>query len=187
MCSLAFSILPSPDTNDHEIRPLIDGEDILGKDFLGLDPPVFFNQETLTKGGYILIGRCTCGEAGCGNYGVTVELDREKVFWKDDSGLNLGFDRQAYESTIEAARNDHSWEDIKRRVERLTSVILHESQTKDGYIFDWASARIGENKITLSFSKDGFQQLFELAWDGRSDNNVEESAGKFLRETLKTL
>lgn len=184
MNKLSFSILPSLETIDHEIRILIDGDDILGKEFLGLDPPVFFNQESLTNGGYMLIGRCTCGEASCGSYGVTVVLDQDKVFWNDDSGLSLFFDIQAYESTIEVAKNDQSWEDIKRRVERLTSVILNKSQTKDGYIFDWASARIGENKITLSYNKDGFQKLFELAWDGRSENNVEQTARKFLIENL---
>lgn len=186
MNQLSFIILPSPETNDHEIRILIDGEDILGKDFLGLDPPVFFNQDNLTKGGYMLIGRCTCGEAGCGSYGVTVELDQDKVFWNDDCGLNLVFNKQAYVSTVESVRNDHSWEDIKRRVERLATDILKKSQTKEGYFFDWASARIGENIITLSYRKDGFQKLFEIAWDGRSDNKVEENARKFLCEALKT-
>lgn len=181
---LSFIISPSHETNDHEIRILIDGEDILGKDFLGLDPPVFFNQENLTKGGYMVIGRCTCGEAGCSSYGVTVELDQDKVFWKDDSGLSLVFDRQTYESTVETARNDHSWEDIKRRVERLTSVVLNKSQTKDGYIFDWASARIEEYKIMLSYSKNGNQKLLDISWDGRTEDNVKETARKFITEKL---
>lgn len=164
---LSFTILPSPTSKDHEIRILIDGEDIIGKDFLGPDPPVFLKQANLLKGGYILIGRCTCGEAGCGSCGVTVMLDKDMVLLKDDSGLNLVFDRQAYEYTIEAAKNDHSWEDIKRKVERLTTEILNNSRTKDNYIFDWASARITENKITLSYRKDRFQKLFDIAWDGK--------------------
>ncbi len=181
---LSFTILSSPTTNDHEIRVLIDGVDILGKDFLGLDPPIFFNKHNLTEGGYIMIGRCTCGEAGCSSYGVTVVLDQDKVFWKDDSRVNLVFDRLAYETTIEAAKNDHSWEDIKRKVERLATDILKQYQTKDGYIFDWASARIEEYKIMLSYSKNGNQKLLDIAWDGRTEDNVEDAARKFLSENL---
>jgi len=37
---LSFKILPSPSTNDHELRILIDDQD-----FLGIDPPSFFSQD----------------------------------------------------------------------------------------------------------------------------------------------
>jgi hypothetical protein len=42
---LSFKILPSPSTNDHELRILIDDQDFLGKDYLGIDPPSFFSQD----------------------------------------------------------------------------------------------------------------------------------------------
>ena len=55
--SLAFAICPSPETNDHELRILVDGDDILARveDTMGLDPPDFFEQPALLCGGPLLI------------------------------------------------------------------------------------------------------------------------------------
>lgn len=60
-------MLPNPETNDSEVRILIDDNDFLGNDYLGLDPPVFFDQQTFFQAGELMIGRCTCGCEGCFN------------------------------------------------------------------------------------------------------------------------
>lgn len=185
MNKLSFKILPSPETNDHEIRVLIDGEDFLGNDYLGLDPPSFFNQNNLDKNGELIAGRCSCGEEGCCDFIITVTLNDKTVSWTNNNGLNLLFDKGDYNSTINDVKNDHSWEDIKRKVERLTTDILKHSQTKDNYHFNWASARIKDKQITLSYSKNGDQKLFDIGWDGQSENNVEEFARQFFRDNLK--
>jgi len=185
MNKLSFNILPNPDANDHETRILVDEEDFLGNDFLGLDPPSFFSQDNFEKNGELMVGRCTCGVEGCCDFPVTVLFNENTVSWTDKYGLNLVFDRTDYNSSISRAKNDHSWEDIKRKVERLTTNILQHTQTKDNYIFNWASARIKDNQITLSFSKNGDQKLFDIVWDGQTDANVIQSAERFLKENLR--
>ena len=185
MNKLSFHILPSPESNDHEIRILIDNEDFLGNDYLGLDPPSFFSQDNLEKDGEIMVGRCTCGVEGCGDYPLKVVINQENVLWTNNNGLNLIFERQDYHRSICEAKNDYSWEDIKRTVERLTTNILKHSQTKDNYNFNWASARIKDKQITLSYSKNSYQKLFEIGWDGQSENNVEENARQFIKDKLK--
>jgi len=40
MNKISFSINPCVETNDHEVRIFIDGEDLFKADTLGLDPPV---------------------------------------------------------------------------------------------------------------------------------------------------
>ena len=94
MNKLSFNILPSPESNDHEIRILINDEDFLGRDYLGLDPPSFFSQYNLDKNGEVMIGRCTCGVEGCGDYSVTVVVNHDNVLWTNNNGLNLIFEIQ---------------------------------------------------------------------------------------------
>lgn len=185
MNKLSFNIVPSPESNDHEIRILIDNEDFLGNDYLGLDPPSFFSQGNFDKNGELMIGRCTCGVEGCCDFPVTVVVSQGNVLWTHNNGLNLIFERHDYDISIEKAKNDYSWEDIKRKVERLTTNILKQSQTKDNYDFNWASARINDKKITLSYSKNGDQKLFDIDWDGQSDKNVVFNAKQFFKDKLK--
>lgn len=184
MNKLSFNILPSPETNDHEVRILIDNDDLLGRDYLGLDPPFFFDQDNFGKNGELMIGRCTCGVEGCSDYPVIVRVAENNVSWTDNNGLNLLFDKEDYSDSIKKAQNDHSWEDIKRRVERLTIDVLKHSKTKDNYYFNWASARINDKKITLSYNKNGDQKLFNIVWDGQTESHVMENAEQFLKENL---
>jgi len=79
---LSFKFSASPNTNDHEVRPLVDGMDFLqldDEDLIGLDPPVFFKQDALLNGGTLFVGRCACGEIGCDNRAITVEILNDKV------------------------------------------------------------------------------------------------------------
>ena len=45
----------SPESNDHQVRFLVDGADILarsaGGPYVGIDPPEFFQQRSLAEGG----------------------------------------------------------------------------------------------------------------------------------------
>jgi hypothetical protein len=184
MNNISFNILLSQETNDHETRIFIDNKDFLGSDYLGIDPPSFFSQDNFNKNGELMIGRCTCGVEGCCDYSVTIIANQNKILWTDNNGLNLIFEKSEYDSIITKAKNDYSWEDIKRKVERLTTNILKNSQTKDNYHFDWASARINDSQITLSYNKNGEQKLFEIIWDGQTEDNVEKNANFFLNEIL---
>jgi len=184
MNKISFKILVSAETNDHEVRIFIDNEDFLSDDYLGLDPSSFFGQDNFDKNGELIVGRCTCGVEGCCDYPITVVINQDTLLWTDNNGLHLLFEKQDYYCAINAAKNDYSWEDIKRKVERLTTSILRNSQTKDNYIFNWASTRIKENKITVSFSKNGNQKMFDMVWDGQTDENIIQNAERFLKENL---
>jgi len=183
MNKISFQILPSPETNDHEIRILIDNEDLLGSDYLGIDPAVFFAVEEPDTAGELIIGRCTCGCEGCCDFPIIVTINESTIGWTNSNGLNLLFDKIDYVREFHVAKKDHSWEDIKRRVERLVTNILKNSLVNDNYSFTWASARIKDKNITLSYSKNGTQKLFELDWDGRTEADAEHKAVKFLNNS----
>ena len=186
MCNfISFKILPTIESNDHEVRILIDGNDLLGDDYLGLDPPAFFMQKNLFKTGELMIGRCTCGCEGCSDYPITVYIDVDFINWTDNNGLNLQFEKADYEKSITEAKNNYSWEDVNRRVERFVTELLKNTQTKESYTFDWASARIKEDAITLSYSKNGDQKLFELPWDSEVIETGITNAKYFLESKLK--
>jgi len=185
MNRLSFNIIPSPESNDHQIRILIDNEDWLHDDYLGIDPPRFFQQETFL-GGELLVDRCDCGVEGCCDLIVNVISDKDKIIWTNNDGLNLQFDKAEYLEVFELSKTDFKWEDINRRVERLVTNIFKGSQTIDGLTFDWASCRIENHKVCLSYSKKGFpedfkQEILKIDWDGRTENEVINKADKFLR------
>ncbi len=182
MNTLSFKILPTDESHDHEVRILIDNSDLLGQDHLGIDPPEFFGQLSLETSGQILIGRCSCGVVGCDDYPVTVNIFDDKISWTNNNGLNLEFDKSAYLKTISIAKTDYSWENKERRIERLTSDILKKTKTINDYKFDWTSARIKENVITVSYSKDGQQKLFEFNWDGQTAQSALTGANRFLTQ-----
>jgi hypothetical protein len=182
MNTLSFKILPTDEAHDYEIRILIDDSDILGKDHLGIDPPEFFGQNNLVTSGQILIGRCSCGVVGCDDYPVIVNIFDDKISWTNSNGLNLEFDKPAYLKVISNAKIDHCWESKERRVERLTSDVLKNTKTIIDYKFDWTSARIKENVITVSYSKGGQQKIFEFNWDGVTDESALTGANRFLTQ-----
>jgi len=184
MNTIKFEIYPSGESNDHQIRIIIDDFDFLGNDYLGIDPPSFFVQKNLFGTGELLIGRCTCGCIGCADYPVQVSLSKNSIIWSDSNGLRLEFDKLEYKNAVCITKNDYDWEDENRRVERYVSNLLKQTETKDKYTFDWASARIKKEVITLSYSKQTDQRLFEIVWDGKSMESGIVGAKKFIEETL---
>jgi len=189
MNRLSFNIIPSPESNDHQVRILVDNKDWLRDDYLGIDPPRFFQQETFLSGD-LFVGRCDCGVEGCGDLIVNVQSDNYKIIWTSKDGLNLQFDKAEYSDIIEVSKADFKWEDINRRVERLVTNIFNNSQTIDGLTFDWASCRIENSKVCLSFSKKGFpedfkQEIFNIDWDGKTESDALTRAEKFLRTNYR--
>jgi len=174
----------SPETNDHKASIFVDGKDWLGEEYMGLDPPKLFRQEALLSGGKTLVGRCKCGCEGCDDYLIDVVIDENEVKWKSPNGYLLRFDRPEYESEIFARRNDHSWEDKNRTAERLVDTVFDSVVLSDGWSYDWASARIGEGKITLSFSLNDQQKLIEFGWDTTDPVTAEKRARQIKQEML---
>jgi hypothetical protein len=185
MSTLAFEFVPSPSSKDHQARIRIDGTDWLGEKYLGLDPPQLFRQLSLTAGGNVVVGRCECGCEGCDDVLVDVVREGQVVLWTNAKGLKFRFDQEEYDRVVAAAREDFSWEDTKRTAERLVSGAFVGVRLEGDYLFDWASARIGTGRITLSFSRRGKQKLVGFNWDGRSAEVALISARRFYEENLE--
>ncbi len=179
MNELGLKILACQIANDHEVRILVDGGDWLGNDALGIDPPEFFAQPALLSEGELLVGRCDCGCVGCCDVKVDVLRTECEVVWSNPSGLRLAFDRASFDLTVATAREDTSWEDVRRTAERLVTKELFGTSTADCYTFGWASARIADGTITLSFNRAGDQRLYKFSWDGLSPESALENARGF--------
>ena len=165
---LSFLFGASPETNDHEVRALVDGHDLLGSlvsSGLGIDPPQFFAQKTLRESGSLLIGRCHCGVVGCGDMRVRVEVSGDRVLWHLSNGGSHAFERERYLDAITTAAASTDWETPQRHAERLVAMQDFSAMQDIGYLFQWASARMSHGRLVLSFDFIGTQQLFEIDWD----------------------
>jgi len=184
MNRLDIKCVASPETNDHEACILVDGEDWLGDDYIGLDPPRLFQQETLLCGGRTLVGRCNCGCEGCDDFVVDVVIDGNVVKWQSPKGYLLSFDRTEYESEIVSKCKDHSWEDSNRTAERLVNAVFDSVVLSGGWKFDWSSARMGKGKIAVSLSLNDQQKLVEFGWDPEDPITAEKRAKQLKREMV---
>lgn len=185
MSALSFKFAALPDTNDHEIRPFVDGMDFLqpkGKELIGLDPPIFFKQDALLKGGSLFVGRCSCGEIGCDNRVVTVEISDNKVLWREKNCIVAEFPLSEYIETVRRSAQDTTWESPERTAERLVETVDFANLEESGYVFEWASARIGKGKIVLSFSHHGAQCTFDVGWDGMNPEDAQKQVFRWVRE-----
>ena len=176
--SIALKITPSLETNDHQVRVWIDGEDWLDDNSLGLDPPEFFRQSSLRSSGPLTVGRCKCGVLGCGDTTVEIQRTSKMVTWSNANGMDLAFDLQSYDSEIRRANEDHSWENVYRTAERLANDELSGLEL-DGFRFQWASTRIKPETLSISFLRLDQQRLIEIAWDGISSENARMHARRF--------
>jgi hypothetical protein len=185
MSTLSFDIRPSEESNDHQVRILVDGQDVLGDQYLGLDPPEFFAQFNAPKE-HLLIGRCTCGVVGCSDYSVSVRRSAS-IDWIVGDVVIARFDADEYGRTISAAANDHDWETQGRRIERLIGSQLAGTVTTDGYDFEWASTRLKRSALTLHFVKDKglptyAYRLVDISWDGRTDESALQATRNYAAE-----
>lgn len=191
MNTLSVKVFESHETNDHEARIFVDGADWLGEDYLGLDPPRLFSQSALISGGQARLGRCGCGVEGCDDLTAEVVILGTQVEWRGFRGGPLVFERQRYLAELSRQAGDHSWEDSNRRVERRIDAVFAGCALPSGLVFDWASARIGRGKITLSFSTPGGapgwrQKVVELGWDGEDVAAAERRARTLRAEMMSS-
>lgn len=182
---LTFDIKPSPESTDHQIRIIIDENDWLNKDYLGIDPPEFFRQKTLFEDGELAIGRCICGCVGCDDVLVKTQFFENEVVWITESDTKFFFDQKDYLEVVRNASTDFSWEDLGRTVERLVSKIFDGKLIEKEYLFDWASTRIESKAINLSFTKMGEQKLYKFDWDGKTTDNAVKNARIFYQKYFK--
>ncbi len=172
---LEFSFAASLESNDHELRPLISGTDLLDSlrvGDLGLDPPDFFQQRELLTGGKVLIGRCGCGVVGCGDQGADVEILSDQVIWVLAHGRRVVFNKRQYESALALGASSTTWESLERTAERFVGMLDFSARAERGYIFQWASARIKKGQITLSFVKDAHQVTISVGWNHKNPEDA---------------
>jgi hypothetical protein len=184
-CAISFAFAPSPGTNDDQVLVLADDSDLMkmiGSDGLGVDPPEFFAQSSLLEGGDLLIGRCRCGVIGCGDVRVKVAVTDDSVLWRDINGDIYVFEHAQYSQAIAEAASSIDWESTLRRAERLVSLIDFAPVEETDYRFEWASARIGNGRIVLSFDFAGTQRLFEIDCDHQDPDDAVRNVRRWVLE-----
>jgi hypothetical protein len=187
MNTLSFKFGPAGQWDDHEVRILIDGVDVLKRvdeSGLGLDPDDFFAQPGLLASGDLLIGRCSCGSLGCDDEWVQAVHDAETVSWHSAhpwiSGVS--FNRPEFLSAVAQARADTSWETSERTAERLVSRLDFSAFGRKGMAFEWASGRRDKTKLILCFRRAGEQELMEVEWDHRDPAAAELAVKKLISD-----
>ncbi|MEP4038540.1 hypothetical protein [Pseudophaeobacter sp.] len=173
MNHLTYKIGPAECSNDHEVRLLVDGADVLGADHLGLDPIEFFRFVRPDMAGRVLVGRCGCGCIGCSDVFAEVTIADRHARWQLFN-MTYHFEIAAYRSTLAGVASDHSWEDIGRRVERILTERIRDDNrwaTEDTH-FDWVSTRCSRHQLTYSFSIGGQQVTFATGWDGQTETDA---------------
>jgi hypothetical protein len=158
--TLRLEVRPSPETNDHEVRVLVDGEDLINArwpDMIGLDPDDLLVSPSPLRAGTrhdaTVVARCDCGIVGCGSQEVRVVAQGERVLWRFEEGDELAFAAGAYLTEIECAERDTSWETPDRTAARLVRQgVDRQALARHGLRFDWSSARVAEGRFTVALT-----------------------------------
>jgi hypothetical protein len=175
LCTLRLEVTPSPDTNDHQVRILVDGEDLIAArwpDMIGLDPDALLVAPSPLRpgGGHdATIARCSCGIAGCGSQEARILVDGERVLWRLAESDELAFDGSAYRREIERAERDTGWEPADRTAARLVREgVDRRALAAHGLAYGWASARLDRDRFTVSLTLEPgpFQILVSVPWTG---------------------
>lgn len=194
---IRFLVVPSPDTNDHEVKIFLDGEDFIPKhwpNMMGMDPDDLLSYRHLSaqdEPHEVTVVRCRCGEVGCGSASVRISGQSERVIWDDWKGYTvkplaetLTFDRNQYMQAVEHAIEDHSWETPDRTAARiLTSIVDHNTLAENNLKYQWASGRIRDSILTVSLSgPEGYHQiLVHLDWKEQSAEEIAREAARLLK------
>lgn len=189
---LRIEVRPSPETNDHEVRLLGNGEslvDRLSSGLIGLDPDDLLTYTTCplraeSESHRATIGRCSCGIIGCGSVEVEIRREHDQVVWMAmDSSLQVRFLAAQYDGEVERALQDRTWETPERTAARLISQAVDRAAlAQRGFEFSWASGRCRNGLMTVSLvlTPGPYQVLISVPWDGE---NIEGVVAQF-REIL---
>lgn len=178
-----IAIRPSPETNDHEVCLLADGESLVGQfssGLMGLDPTQLLVEPCLLRADKLphlaVIGRCSCGEVGCGSLEVQIRRESDVVVWSAaDTSRSARFHADQYDAEIERALQDRTWETPERMAARLISEAVDRAAlAKKGFEFEWASGRCKGGTMTVSFelTPGPYQILVELPWNGQDVQSI---------------
>lgn len=176
-------VRPSPETNDHEVC-LFSGDeslvDYFCSEMMGMDPDELLIEPcplgALSAPHIAVIGRCNCGVTGCGSVAVEICREGNLVTWKSsDSHLLVSFIAEQYDTEIERALRDFSWETPDRTAARLIAKAIDRDILRSrGLEFEFASGRCREGRMTVALrGRPGTGQvLVDLPWDGKSAEGI---------------
>ncbi|MFE1174502.1 hypothetical protein [Streptomyces sp. NPDC058773] len=150
-CLTLHVVVPDPPRSGAavEVRPLVDGEDILAGVFTegpGEDPKYLLLPDGPLAPGTepheVRLAEAACTEACCGALYVTIRRDGDHVVWSewrnpDKDGVELPefrFDAREYCAEVERAVADHSWEWPARTVARL---LERDLGARTGWLAQW--------------------------------------------------
>lgn len=176
--TLTIAVEAAIETNDHQARLLIDGKDWLGQEFLGLDPPMLKTELLAEDVRNLTVGRCRCGAVGCSDLNVEIKRTEGSVHWSGHGASSPVFDAVQYDAEVTRFIHDTSWETVGRTAEREIERVFR-GTTIRRFKFDWASTRIQEGLIKLSYSKGDRQRILKFRWDGASVADAIDQAKAF--------
>lgn len=194
---IRFEVVPSPDTNDHEVKIFLDGEEFIPKHWsgmMGMDPDQLLSYRHLSaqdEPHQTTVVRCGCGVVGCGNASVRILAQGDRVVWDDWQGdrgeppaETLVFDRAQYTKAVKHAIEDHSWETPDRTAARiLASIIDYNTLEANDLKYQWASGRCRSGTLTVSLrGPEGYHQiLVHLEWKEQSAEEIAHEAAQLLK------
>jgi hypothetical protein len=180
---LRIEVRPSPETNDHEVRLMADGESLVDRfstGLIGLDPADLLTDScglrAENESHRVTVGRCSCGIVGCGSVEVDIRRDHEQVIWTaTDSSQQVRFPAAQYGAEVERALRDHTWETPERTASRLISQAVDRTVlARRGFEFSWASGRCRDGMMTASLvlTPGPYQVLVSVPWDGENIDGI---------------
>jgi hypothetical protein len=196
--SISFSVFPSPDTNDHEVRLFVDGKPFIAEhwpNMMGMDPDDLLSYRELVPrdpAHEATVVRCGCGIVGCGSAWVRISVEGDRIIWDSWQGDEgnppapaLVFARDQYMQAVKDAVEDHSWETPDRTAARiLRSLVDHSVLARSGLNYQWASGRIRDATLTISLSSplSDHQILVHVPWHQQSPDEIAREAADVLKE-----
>lgn len=200
--SLQITVQPSIETNDHQVRFLIDGDDFIARHWpsmIGLDPDDILTEPSQLRASStpttITVARCSCGIVGCDRRVAEILCMPDNVVWRFQSDTSsivhhtYQFDLEMYNSEIERAQYDTLWETPDRTAARLLATTLsHETLAANGFTYMWASGRVRDHAFTVSLSlRPGpYQILVHIPWQLESPSQIATKAAHILNEEPRT-
>lgn len=176
---LTITVEPSP---EDQARILIDGQDWLGPNVLGLDPDVLEVELNAKSVGNLIVGRCWCGIVGCHDVMVEATRTERSVIWTDHNAVLLRFRPAQYDAEVARFTGDKSWESVERSVEREIALIFEGTTIRGGFEFEWVSVRQQVGIVRISFRKDRRQRFLKFRWDGARMADAIQQAKAFRAE-----
>jgi hypothetical protein len=192
---LRIEVRPSSKTNDHEVRFIGDGEDIIARywdGMIGIDPADILMTPCplcATENPHkATVARCECGVIECGSIDVLVTRSSDGVVWTwgaDRSHEMLRFVSTDYDAEVKRALNDLSWETPDRTAARLLAeTVDRRALARHGLSFTWASGRVRKDALSVSLRLDPgpYQIVVHLPWNQESPEATAQKFASLLGE-----